>query len=156
MRRPPNRVFQVLIIVIAAYAGLWALTAVVGPRAVRPLVISALAIDESFRELPTTRDVYGAVGHVYALHLSSYAPFCVTVQWARSDQDFGSAETELYVWFGRAFHVHSFKNSGWRRERPNQAMERTADSCASTFEITSTLPLQTTRALVRRRSSCSR
>jgi hypothetical protein len=133
MQRRPNRVFQVFLIVIAAYAALWALTASGGPHAVRPLMISALAIDDSFRELRTTKDVYDAVGHVYALQFASYAPFCVTVRWARSDQDFGSAETELFVWFGRAFHVHSFKNSGWRRERPNQAMERTADRFVSTF-----------------------
>ncbi len=41
-------------------------------------------------------------------------------------------------------------------ETPNHAMERTADRCAFTFEMTSTLPLRATRALVRRRSSCSR
>ncbi len=39
---------------------------------------------------------------------------------------------------------------------PNHAMERTADRSASTFEMTSTLPLRAKRALVRRRSSCSR
>ena len=38
----------------------------------------------------------------------------------------------------------------------NHAIERTADRCAFTFEMTSTLPLRATRALVRRRSSCSR
>ena len=38
----------------------------------------------------------------------------------------------------------------------NHAMERTADRSASTFEMTSTLPLRATRALVRRRSSYSR
>jgi hypothetical protein len=117
----------------AAYAALWALTAASGPRAVRSRMISALAIDDSFRELRTTKDVYDATGHVYALQFSSYAPFCVTVRWARSDEDFGSAETELFVWFGPAFHVRSFKNSGWTRERPNQAMERTADRRAPQF-----------------------
>ena len=35
-------------------------------------------------------------------------------------------------------------------------MERTADRCALTFEMTSTSSLRATRALVRRRSSCSR
>ena len=40
--------------------------------------------------------------------------------------------------------------------RPNHAMERTSDRFVSTFEMTSTLPLRATRALVRRRSSCSR
>jgi hypothetical protein len=133
MQRRLNRVFRVSLVVIAAYAALWALTAVVGPRTVRPLMISALAIDDSFRELRTTKDVHDAVGHVYALQFASYAPFCVTVRWARSDQDFGSAETELFVWFGRAFHVHSFRNSGWRRESPNHAMERTAYRFVSTF-----------------------
>ena len=133
MRSRPNRIFRVSLIVLAAYVPLWALTAAVGPHTVRPLMISALAIDDSFRELRTTKDVYDAVGHVYALQFASYAPFCVTVWWARSDQDFGSAETELFVWFGCAFHVHSFKNSGWRRERPNQAMDRTADRFVSRF-----------------------
>ena len=38
----------------------------------------------------------------------------------------------------------------------NQAMERTADRCASTFEMTSTRSQRATRGLVRRRSSCSR
>ena len=42
------------------------------------------------------------------------------------------------------------------RERPNHAMERTADRCASAFEMTFTLLRRPTRALVRRRSSCSR
>src|SRR5438552_2165253 len=41
-------------------------------------------------------------------------------------------------------------------QRPNHAMERTADRCASTFEMTSTLSLRETRGLVRHRSSCSR
>jgi hypothetical protein len=41
-------------------------------------------------------------------------------------------------------------------ESSNQAMERTADRSASTFEMTSTLPLRATRGLVRRRSSYSR
>jgi hypothetical protein len=126
MQRPPNRVLRVLLCVIGGYAALWVLTAAVGPCAVRPRVISSLAIDGSFRELRTTGDVYDAVGHVYALQFSSYAPFCVTVRWARSDQDFGSAETELFVWLGPAFHVYSFRNSGWRRERPNQALQPTA------------------------------
>jgi hypothetical protein len=40
--------------------------------------------------------------------------------------------------------------------RSNHAMERTEDRCAFTFEMTSTLPLRAARALVRRRSSCSR
>jgi hypothetical protein len=133
MQRRSNSGLRVLLVVIAAYAALWALTAFVGPRAVRPRMISALAIDGSFRELPTTGDVYDASGHVYALQFSSYAPFCVTARWARSDQDFGSSETELFLWLGPAFHVYSFKNSGWRRERPNQAMERTAYRSASTF-----------------------
>ena len=75
MQRRPNRVFRVLLIVIAAYGALWTLTAAVGPRAVRPPMISALAIDDSFRELRTTKDVYDVVGHVYALQFSSYAPF---------------------------------------------------------------------------------
>jgi hypothetical protein len=35
-------------------------------------------------------------------------------------------------------------------------MERTSDRCAFTFEMTSTLSLQATRGLVRRRSSYSR
>jgi hypothetical protein len=47
---------------------------------------------------------------------------------------------------------HGFQSS----ETPNHAMERTADRCASTFEMTSTLPLRATRAPVRRRSSCYR
>jgi hypothetical protein len=47
-------------------------------------------------------------------------------------------------------------NIGNQQLTPNQAMERTADRFASTFEMTSTLPFQATRALVRRRSSCSR
>ena len=38
----------------------------------------------------------------------------------------------------------------------NHAMERTSDRCAFTFEMTSTLSLQATRGLVRRRSSYSR
>src|SRR6185437_861965 len=41
-------------------------------------------------------------------------------------------------------------------QRPNHAMERTAERSASTFEMTSTLPLRATRAVVRHRSSCSR
>ena len=126
-RRPPNRVFRMLLIGITAYAFLWTLTAFVGPRVVRPRMLSALAIDASFHQLPTTRDVYDTVGHVYALQFRSYAPFFITVQWARSDPGFGSSETELFVWLGPAFHVYSLKNSGWIRERPNQAMERTAD-----------------------------
>jgi hypothetical protein len=142
MERRPNRAFRVLLIVIAAYAALWALTAAIGPRTVRPLVTSALAIDDSFRELRTTKDVYDAIGHVYALQFSCYAPFCVTVRWARSDQDFGSAETELFAWFGRAFHVYSFRKSGWTRERPNQTMQRTATRYAITLSITKTLPLR--------------
>ena len=40
--------------------------------------------------------------------------------------------------------------------QPNQAMERTADRCASPLEMTSTLLPQATRGLVRRRSFCSR
>jgi hypothetical protein len=43
-----------------------------------------------------------------------------------------------------------------RPKKPNHAMERTSDLCAFTFEMTSTPSLQATRALVRRRSSCSR
>jgi hypothetical protein len=151
MQRRPNRVFRVLLIVIAAYAALWTLTAAVGPRSVRPLMISALAIDDSFRELHTTKDVYDAVGHVYALQFSSYAPFCVTVRWARSDQDFGSAETELFLWFGRAFHAHSFRKSGWTRERPNQSMQRTATRYATTLSMMNTLPLRSALALGSRR-----
>ena len=126
MQRRPNRIFRLLLIVIAAYAALWALTAAGGPRVIRPRMISELAIDDSFRELRTTGEVYDAVGHVYALQFSTYAPFCVTVRWARSDQDFGSAQTELFVWLGRAFHVYSFKKSGWTRERPNQSLQQTA------------------------------
>jgi hypothetical protein len=135
MQRRPNRGFRVLLTFIAAYATLWALTAFIGPRAVRPRMISDLAVDSSFRELRATADVYDAVGHVYALQFCSYAPFCITVRWARSDQDFGSSETELFVWLGRAFHVYSFKNSGGRRERPNQAMERTSGSFASSLSM---------------------
>ena len=40
--------------------------------------------------------------------------------------------------------------------RSNHAMERTADRCAITFEMTSTHSLRATRGLVRRRSSYSR
>jgi hypothetical protein len=43
-----------------------------------------------------------------------------------------------------------------RRQPSNQAMERTADRSALTFQMTSTLSLRATRAFVRRRSSCSR
>ena len=43
-----------------------------------------------------------------------------------------------------------------RQRSPNHAMERTVDRCAFTFEMTSTPPPLATRALVRRRSSCSR
>jgi hypothetical protein len=48
------------------------------------------------------------------------------------------------------------RSSSERTERPNHAMERTADRCAFHFEMTSTHSLRATRALVRRRSSCSR
>src|SRR5947209_7185537 len=147
MQCPPNRVLRALLFMVAGYAVLWALTAAVGPRAVRPCMISALAIDGTFRELRTTGDVYDAVGHVYALQFSSYAPFCVTVRWARSDQDFGSAETELFVWLGRAFHVYSFRNSGWRRERPNQALQRTSGRSDAPLRIMKTPLLQFTLAL---------
>jgi len=41
-------------------------------------------------------------------------------------------------------------------ETSNQSMERTADRCKLHFEMTPTFSLRTTRALVRRRSSCSR
>ena len=142
MQRPPNRVLRVSLFVIAGYAALWALTAAIGPGTVRPLMTSALAIDDSFRELRTTKDVYDAVGPVYSLQFSCYAPFCVTVRWARSDQDFGSAETELFAWFGRAFHVYSFRKSGRTRERPNQTMQRTATRYATTLFMTKTLPLR--------------
>ena len=54
--------------------------------------------------------------------------------------------------------------NGWRRAmtflysrvRSNHAMERTPDRCALHFDMTSTPPLRAARALVRRRSSCSR
>src|SRR4051812_45106920 len=131
MQRRSNRALRTLFLALAAYLTIWALTAFLGPCTVRPIVRSALAIDDSFRELHTTREVHDAVGHVYALQFSVYAPFCVTVRWARSDQDFGSSETELYLWLGRVFHVHSFHRSGWTRETPNQAMERTAGSFES-------------------------
>jgi hypothetical protein len=42
------------------------------------------------------------------------------------------------------------------RRSSNHAMERTADRCAFTFEMISIRSLRSTRALVRRRSSCSR
>jgi len=142
MKRRRNRVFRVLLVVIAAYAALWALTAAVGPRTVRPLMISALAIDDSFRELRTTKDVYDAVGHAYALQFSSYAPFCVTVRWARSDKDLGSAETELFVWLGRPFHAYSFRKSGWRRERPNQGDAANRWPPDGPIHFMKTLPLQ--------------
>src|SRR6266542_6237260 len=43
-----------------------------------------------------------------------------------------------------------------QRQPPNHAMERTADRSEFTFEMSSTLPVRATRALIRRRSSYSR
>jgi hypothetical protein len=114
-RSPVRRIaFAILI----AYCVLWTLTGVVGTRAARSLVIMGLHIDQSFNELATTDQVREAGGHVYAVRSASYAPGLVTVTWARSDENYGTCETELYLWFGRAVHVHSFTNSGWTHEYP--------------------------------------
>ena len=58
--------------------------------------------------------------------------------------------------FKRPLHPQQLHSREHGTEPSNQAMERTADRFAFTFEMTSTLPLRVTRGLVRRRSSCSR
>jgi TonB family protein len=82
-----------------------------------------------------------------------------------------SGHPELDASIRRTVHRWTVRPGRWREfeiyigiwppsssphNRPNQAMERTADRCTFTFKMISTLPLQATRALVRRRSSCSR
>jgi hypothetical protein len=113
-----SRVLRIAALIPITYCLLWALTAVMGTRDARSEVIAGLHIDQSFRELATTDKVYNASGHVYAVRSSSYGPGLVTVTWARSDENYGTSETELYLWLGRAVHVRSFTNNGWRREYP--------------------------------------
>lgn len=113
-----SQTLRVATVILITYCVLWAFTAVLGTRAARSLVIDGLHIDTSFKKLATTDLVRNASGHVYAVRAASYAPGLVTVIWARSDENYATCETELYLWLGRAFHVHSFAKSGWTREYP--------------------------------------
>jgi len=60
----------------------------------------------------------------------------------------------LLDWSGKADGVAG--GMAMKPEKPNHAMERTADRRTLDSEMIPTLPLRATRALVRRRSSCSR
>jgi PEP-CTERM motif len=55
-----------------------------------------------------------------------------------------------------ALGLSAFARFAVRRKSSNPAMESKTDRGAPYFEMTSTLPLRSTRGLVRRRSSCSR
>jgi hypothetical protein len=115
-----SSVSRVVAAILLVYCVLWALTGIRGTRAVRSVVATGLHVDKSFTELTTTDQVRKASGHAYAIQSLSYAPCLVTVAWARSDENYATCETELYVWFGFPIHVHSFKSSGWTHEYPNK------------------------------------
>ena len=77
-----------------------------------------------------------------------------------AEQGNGTEPVSLDITTGKTFSGDSGKKAEPKRStngsQPNQALERTADRCASTFEMTSTLLFRVTRALVSGRSACSR
>jgi len=65
------------------------------------------------------------------------------VLWAGDDMRLGAA-------------AHMIAPTAWQPERLTRRWSERRTAARSTFEMTSTLSLRATRALVRRRSSCSR
>jgi hypothetical protein len=109
---------------------------------------SAHSLSASFgrAELPLSSCLCSSSSYSYTHGLScdqAQAPFCPL-----------SLRAFCYVALDAYFNITL--SARWRRRRSNQAMERTADRCTLHFEMTSTFPLEPTRAPIRRRSPCSR
>jgi hypothetical protein len=105
-----KRIFSLRSLVIfgVCYCALWLLTATVGVRQVRSMVLRGWALEQSCVEVAQEYDGTRPDHCGYYFRAVSYAPFVIALKWDLSDGDFSTGSSGVILWFGKPFPLPPF------------------------------------------------